>query len=91
MKALMMVALSVVLGCLAGCAADKEYSCTCSYICEPPLAGGTVTHWNPEGIIKAESESQAAGRAESLCDDQSAETCGDVVFEACSCMCSEAD
>ena len=81
----------LVVGCLGGGAAEKEYTCSCSYICEPPYSGGTTTDWDPEGIIKAEGEGQAESRAESLCDEESAATCGDVVFEPCICTCTEAD
>ncbi|MBW2263262.1 MAG: hypothetical protein JRG91_14940 [Deltaproteobacteria bacterium] len=87
----MTIGLLALVGCLAGCEADKKYTCSCTYICEPPFSGGTVTDWSPEGIIKAESEGQAESRAESLCDEQSAATCGGVVFENCLCSCSEAD
>ena len=87
----MTIGILAILGVCAGCAAENEYTCSCTYICEPPLSGGTVTDWSPEGIIKAEGEGQAASRAESLCRDQSAETCGGVVFEACACSCGEAD
>jgi hypothetical protein len=81
----------LVVGCLGGCAAEKEYACSCSYICDPPYSGGTTTDWDPAGIIKAEGVGQAESRAESLCDEQSATDCGEVVFEPCLCTCTEAD